>query len=174
MFSSFAQPSSVADRATPNMKRSKNSKRCGYERNVCQKTSQSDSAQSHVLSVAYIDLPRTCWRQSKLNLELAVQNCLAVGATIINATFEREADGRELYDTISAVLTSFWGSDFRSEYAQKGTVMTFYSCAHWQFIRSKTIDPEVKSPALMLTFRDRQSPGSQLCVVRSDGSPRET
>ena len=114
MFSSFAQPSSVANRATPNMNRGKNLKRCDYERNVCQRTIQSGSAGSPELSVAYIDLPRTCWRQSKLNVELAVQNCLGVGVTIVNATFERQQDWRELYDTISAVLTSFWGSDFRS------------------------------------------------------------
>ena len=40
-----------------------------------------------------------------------------------------------------------------------------YEKEHWDLLDSEEIDPECRSPALMVTFRERQSPGLQMTVV---------
>ena len=144
------------------MKR-KNPKCCSAERPVSRKTSESGSAGRPASSVAYIDCPRPCWIRSLTPIEKAIENAIGVGATIINVTIDREADADVLYRTISRVLQVLWGDAFCAE--SVGTVMSFYTLAHWELLERKDIDPEWMSPALLLTFRERQSPGLQMTVV---------
>ena len=144
------------------MKR-KNPKCCSAERPVSRKTFESGSAGRPASLVAYIDCPRPCWIRSLTPIEKAIENAIGVGATIINVTIDREADADVLYRTISRVLQVLWGDAFCAE--SVGTVMSFYTLEHWELLERKDIDPEWMSPALLLTFRERQSPGLQMCVV---------
>jgi len=138
--------------------------RCGSaERPVSRKKSDSGCAGRPASLVAYIDAPRSCWIRSESRVEKAVQNAIGVGATIINVTIERAADADLLFRTISGVLRSFWGAQLSSE--NVGTVMSFYTSAHWELLDRIEIDPEYMSPALMLTFRERHQPGLQMCVL---------
>ena len=110
---------------------------------MSRKTSESGSAGRPASSVAYIDCPRPCWIRSLTLVEKAVQNAIGVGATIINVTIDRETDADVLFRTISGVLEIAWGEEFSSE--SVGTVMSFYTRAHWDLLERKDIDPECKS-----------------------------
>ena len=86
-----------------------------------------------------------------------------MGATIINVTVDREPDAKALFRNVSSVLEAAWGEGFSS--VSVGAVMSFYARVHWDLLDSQEIDPERASPALMLTLRERQSPGLQMSVV---------
>ena len=157
------------------MKR-KTSECCSAERPVKRKTPEcrsaeqparpvacNGSAERPASVVAYIDCPRQCWHRSPILVSRAVQNAVDVGATIINVTVDREIDAKVLFGNIYGILEAAWGEEFSSVSA--GAVMSFYEKKHWEFLDSEEIDPEFNLPALMLTLRERQSPGLQMSVV---------
>ena len=72
--------------------------------------------------IAYIDCPRPCWCHSTQVVPQAINNALEVGATVINLTFNNEADAKTWTPEIAKTkgLVSF-------ACHSTGAVMSWYS-----------------------------------------------
>jgi hypothetical protein len=117
--------------------------------------------------IAYIDLPTRCWCRQPHAVPQAITNALQVGATVINLTFNNEADASSWAKKLTEMDEL---AKFDSSCA--GAVISWCSKEDVESYRFEHIDPPPaesyrwdangvlpmwSSPSIMLTFTERNS-----------------
>jgi len=119
-------------------------------------SSAEQPAEQGRLRVAYIYCPRRSWDREPIVVSNAIENGMAINATIINLVFDRDEDAAFLQ------LEDHWGKMFEVE--SLGSVLSLYASGSGQLLTKQNTDPVGIGPCLMLTFNSPAFPNYKGCV----------